>query len=86
VSFDTPEENKAFKEKFEFPFPLLSDVDHTVGNLYGAARPPDHQFAAYAQRISYLIDPDGIIRRTYEVSDPAGHASVVLGDLEELKG
>lgn len=33
-------------------------------------------------RISYLIDPDGVITNHYEVSDPAGHAGVVLADLE----
>ncbi len=26
ASFDTPEENKAFAEKFDFPFPLLCDT------------------------------------------------------------
>jgi hypothetical protein len=35
--------------------------------------------------VSYLIDPDGVIRRSYAVSDTAGHAGVVLGDLQQLR-
>jgi thioredoxin-dependent peroxiredoxin len=86
VSFDTPAENKAFREKFDFPFHLLCDVDRTVGEAYQAKREPGHQYEAYAQRVSYLIDPEGFIRRAYEVTDPAGHAEVVLADLRELAG
>src|SRR6266508_3490552 len=31
ISFDRPEDNRAFAEKDGFPFRLLSDVDRTVG-------------------------------------------------------
>jgi peroxiredoxin len=33
-------------------------------------------------RVSYLIDPEGVITNHYDVTDPAGHAVVVLADLE----
>jgi peroxiredoxin len=52
--------------------------------VYQAGRPAGDPFAAFAQRISYLVDPSGTIRRAYEVTDPAGHADVVLADLREL--
>jgi peroxiredoxin Q/BCP len=81
ISFDTPEANKAFREKYEFPFRLLCDVDHEVGHAYHAARPED----PFARRISYLIDPDGRIARSYKVDDAAAHAAVVLADLRELQ-
>jgi peroxiredoxin Q/BCP len=86
ISFDTPASNRDFKEKFDFPFTLLSDIDTSVGQTYGAQRDPGEQYADYPRRISYLIDPDGVIRRTYEVTDPAGHAEVVLADVAELGG
>ena len=35
ASFDTPEKNKAFKDKFDFPYDLLCDVDRSVGCAYG---------------------------------------------------
>lgn len=81
ISFDTPEDNRAFKQEHDFPFPLLSDPSREVGGLYQAIRDPDDKFADFPLRISYLIDPDGGIVRNYEVSDPGGHAAVVLVDL-----
>ncbi len=82
MSFDTPADNLAFKQANDFPFPLLSDTDKTVGTAYEVLRDPDDKFADFPQRISYLIDPDGTIERSYEVSDPAGHGAAVLVDLE----
>lgn len=85
ASFDTPEDNKAFADTESFGFRLLSDVDRAVGTAYGAVRPPDDQYAAMPKRVSFLIDPDGIIRRTYEVKDTAAHADEVLADLATLR-
>jgi peroxiredoxin Q/BCP len=59
VSFDTPEENKAFAEKFSFNFPLLSDSDRSMGIAYGAA---DDATAEYARRIGVVVGPDGKVR------------------------
>ena len=59
----------------------MSDTDRTVGAAYDAGRPEGDPYADYARRISYLIDPEGIVRKAYEVDDPAGHAEVVLADL-----
>ena len=41
---------------------------------------------AFPRRLSYLIDPSGVIRRAYRVTDVAGHADEVLHDLEALDG
>jgi peroxiredoxin Q/BCP len=84
ASFDTPAENKAFADAERFGFPLLSDVDRSVGTAYQAARAPDEKYADFPKRISYLIDPDGVIRRAYEVTDTAAHADDVLADLATL--
>jgi len=84
ASFDTPAENKAFADAQEFAFPLLSDVDRTVGERYEATREGDDQYASFPRRVSYLIDPAGVIRRSYTVSDVAGHADEVLRDLSAL--
>lgn len=86
ASFDTVEENRAFAEAESFGFRLLSDVDRTVGRAYGATRGDDDPLASLPKRVSYLIDPDGVIRRAYTVSDTAGHATEVLADLERLRG
>jgi len=86
ASFDTPADNKAFAEAQRFGFHLLSDVDKQVGTAYRAVRGPDEKFPDFPLRISYLIDPEGVIRRAYTVTDTAGHAGEVLDDLAELQG
>jgi thioredoxin-dependent peroxiredoxin len=85
ASFDTPAENNAFVQAQGFGYHLLSDVDRSVGAAYEVVRPAGHQYAEYPERFSYLIDPDGVIRRSYAVSDVATHADVVLADLAELQ-
>lgn len=85
ASFDTVEENRAFAEAQEFPFRLLSDVDRSVGRAYEVVRSPGHQYADYPERVSYLIDPAGVVRRSYAVHDVAGHAAAVVADLTELQ-
>ena len=84
ISFDVPADNKAFADSQEFGFPLLSDVDRQVGRQYGVLRSGDDQYADFPQRLSYLIDPDGVIRKAYVVTDVAGHAAEVLADLDDL--
>jgi peroxiredoxin len=57
----------------------------SVGESYQVRRGPDAERANYALRIAYLIDPEGTIRKAYEVTDTGGFASEVLGDLERLR-
>ena len=84
ISFDAPADNKAFAAKYDFPFRLLSDADRAVGEQYGARRGRLNPAAGFAKRVSFLIDPSGVIAKVYEVSDTAGHAATVLADLETL--
>ena len=84
ASFDTPEENKAFAEAQGFPYRLLADVDRAVGDAYGVKKGPDEQYVDFARRLSFLIDPDGVVRRVYQVTDVATHPQQVLDDLIAL--
>ena len=85
ASFDNPADNAVFRSSQDFPFDLLSDESREVGTAYGALRDSEDPYADYPKRISYLIDPEGVIARTYEVTDPAGHAVAVLSDLDAAK-
>jgi peroxiredoxin Q/BCP len=85
ASFDTPAENDAFAAAQDFPFLLLSDVDRTVGRAYGVTRDDDDQYTSFPRRMSFLIDPEGTVRKVYAVTDVAGHAGVVLRDLELME-
>jgi thioredoxin-dependent peroxiredoxin len=85
ASFDSTEDNRAFAEAESFGFRLLSDTDRSVGRAYDAARPDDDPLASLPLRVSYLIDPEGVIRRAYTVTDTSGHAAAVLADLQSLR-
>lgn len=78
VSFDPPEQNAAFVAEEEFPFRLLSDGDRTLAAQVGAASSREQAAAA---RISYLVGPDGKVKRAYGSVDPRRHAEQVLGDV-----
>lgn len=82
ASYDTPAENLAFAQAQQFPFRLLSDTDHAVAAAYDATRDADDKFAGFPRRYSYLIDPDGMIARAYDVTDVAHHADQVIADVE----
>jgi thioredoxin-dependent peroxiredoxin len=78
ASFDDEKANAAFARKFDFNFPLLCDTDRALGLAYGAA---DDAKAATAKRISYLIGPDGKIRKAYPKVNAAAHPEEVLQDV-----
>jgi thioredoxin-dependent peroxiredoxin len=85
ISFDTSADNRTFSEKFDFPFPLLSDADEQVGVAYDV-RDPGTDKVHFAKRVAYLIDPEGVIRKAYAVGDVNAFAGDVLGDLRALQG
>jgi peroxiredoxin Q/BCP len=61
VSLDQVDDQKAFKEKYNFPFTLLADPDRTVVNAFGV---PVRQVAGrgdFASRQAYLIKDRKII-------------------------
>jgi len=84
ASFDTVEDNRRFAAEQHFPFRLLSDQDRTVGRAYDVVRPAGDQYEAYARRFTFLINPEGIIARIYDVADVKGHADEALADLAQL--
>jgi thioredoxin-dependent peroxiredoxin len=75
VSFDTVEENKRFAEKFNFPYPLLSDPTRATGVQYGAA---DSTGAGNAKRVAYIIGPEGKVRNVFPKANTSTFAADVL--------
>lgn len=82
ISFDSIQENRAFARKNDFGFPLLSDPDRRIGMDYHAAADPDQ---AEADRITYVIGPDGIITHVYPKVDVATHAAEILAALAQAE-
>jgi peroxiredoxin Q/BCP len=85
ISYDDPEDNRAWSEMMEFGFPLLSDPKKEIAELLDTKRPKAHPMFALPRRVTYLIDPNGVIARSYDVGRHIkGHADEVLGNLRAL--
>jgi peroxiredoxin Q/BCP len=78
VSFDEPAANAEFVKAEGFQFRLLSDADQKLARAVGAAASDAQTFAS---RISYLVGPDGKVRKVYGAVTPATHAADVISDL-----
>jgi peroxiredoxin Q/BCP len=83
VSPDTARSHQKFKSKFRLPFPLLADPDHKVAERYGAwgERSMYGRKFQGILRTTFVIGPDGRIRRVFERVKPKGHAAEVLESL-----
>lgn len=85
ISYDDPADNRAWSEMMEFDFPLLSDPDKAIAEQLEAKRPKAHPMSVVPRRITYLVDPEGVIARSYDVGPRIeGHAEEVLADLRAL--
>lgn len=82
VSADPVKKHAAFAKKYDLPFPLLSDPDHTVLEAYGVWQKKKFMGREYMgiTRTSFLIGDDGRIEKVYLSVKPATHADEVLAD------
>ncbi|MDB5264814.1 MAG: alkyl hydroperoxide reductase/Thiol specific antioxidant/Mal allergen [Parcubacteria group bacterium] len=84
ISADTVKSHKKFAEKYGLPFTLLADEGKEVVNLYGVWGRKKFMGKEYdgVFRTSFLIGPDGNIKKVYENVKPDLHAEQILKDLE----
>jgi len=76
ISYDSPEDHRAFRAKYRLPFSLLSDKDKSVSKAYGA----DGVF--FPERKTFLIDENGIIVKIYDQVRVVSHGADLLRDFE----
>ncbi|MCK6567976.1 MAG: thioredoxin-dependent thiol peroxidase [Chloroflexi bacterium] len=83
VSPDSTAAHAKFKKKFQLPFPLLADEGHKVCDVYGVWGPKKFMGKNYegVLRTTFLIDPQGIVKKVYENVRPAGHSVELLAEL-----
>jgi peroxiredoxin Q/BCP len=77
---------KKFRTKFDLPFTLLSDAEHTLAETFGIWKRKKmfgHAFWG-VERTTFVIDPEGRVRRVFERVNPVGHAVDVADEVEEL--
>ena len=83
ASVDQPQANQRWAEKLGLRMPLISDPGaHEVASAFGVARP----MVGVAKRTTWLIDPDGMVRKVYASVKPKGHAAQVLAAAREVWG
>jgi peroxiredoxin Q/BCP len=84
VSPDTVAAQAKFKKKFDLPFTLLADTDHTVAEQYGVWQEKKNYGKTYmgVVRTTYLIGQDGRVRHVFEKVNANGHAAEVAAALE----
>ena len=83
VSVDTVDSHKAFCAKEGLHFKLLADPDFAVTTSYGVLK--EREGTKYARRVTFLIDPMGVVRKVYDKVDVTKHSEEVLADLDALR-
>jgi peroxiredoxin Q/BCP len=88
VSFDQPDDNRSWAEMMGFEFPLLSDPDHILGRQMGVEREPDDRLYGLPRRVTFLIDPAGVVRWTFIVprDEISSHVELTLSELRAHRG
>ena len=76
VSMDAEDSHHAFTEKFDLPFPLLSDVTGAVTQAYDVQG--EKNGMRYATRVTYVIGTDGKISQVYTSVNTETHATDIL--------
>ena len=80
VSLDSPESHREFRAKYNLNFPLLTDEGGRASEALGVLR--DNRKSA--NRVTFLLDPDGRISRVYPEVSPDTHADEILQDAATL--
>lgn len=78
VSVDTVESHKKFAEKQHFDFPLLADTEHKICKAFGV----DVKDGQYPERVTFVVDKSGTIKKVWPKVSPKEHAKEVLQALE----
>lgn len=80
VSIDSAKSHAKFVEKFKLPFTLLADPDRKIVEAYGVWGEKSFLGRKYlgTHRVTFLIGPDGRVRKVWPVVKPAEHAREVL--------
>lgn len=84
ISADSVESHKKFHQKQKLNFPILSDPDKEIIKKYQAFGEKKFLGKTFlgTLRISYLINPHGIIEKVYPKVNPLKHALEVIEDLK----
>jgi peroxiredoxin Q/BCP len=83
ISKDAPEAQRKFKDKYQLPFPLLSDPDHEVQEAWGAWGKKNMygKMVEGTIRTTVLVGADGKVEAVFPKVKVDGHVGEVLESL-----
>jgi len=85
VSTGSVAAHQKFVKKFKLPFTLLADDDKKIVQAYGAWGEKTFMGRKYqgTHRVTFLIDPEGRIKKIWPKVKPEEHATEVLAALND---
>jgi thioredoxin-dependent peroxiredoxin len=84
VSEDDVQSHKNFCNKFAFTIDLLADPNHEFLRAAGVGQ-SEYKGTMYWDRTTFVIDPEGRLRKTYLKVNPEGHERVLLNDIKAMQ-
>jgi len=84
VSVDSVKSHEKFAKKFKLPFTLVADEDRKIVQAYGVWGEKSFMGRNYlgTHRVTFLIGPDGRIKKIWPKVKPEEHAEEVLAALD----
>lgn len=86
VSRDSLKTHENFRQKQDFPFPLISDPDETLCRLFDVIKPKKLYGREYLgiERSTFLIDAEGRLAKSWRKVNVKGHVQEVLDACRQL--
>ena len=80
VSADSQKRQQNFKNKFNFPFPLLADENKAVIDAFGVWGPKKFMGREYdgIHRMTFIVNEEGIIERVIDKVKTKVHSEQIL--------
>jgi peroxiredoxin Q/BCP len=84
VSTDPAKSHAKFVEKYKLPFTLMADEDKKIVEAYGVWGEKSFMGRKYmgTHRVTFLIGPDGKIKKIWPEVKPQDHAKEVLAEIQ----
>ena len=86
ISRDSMKSHESFRTKMSFPFDLLSDADETACKLFDVIKMKNMygKKVRGIERSTFVIDPQGVVRREWRGVKVPGHVEEVLEFVRSL--
>jgi peroxiredoxin Q/BCP len=83
ISLDDELSHQRFAQKYNLPFPLLSDVDAAVSRQYGVYKEKNMYGRSFwgIERTTFVVDREGKVENVFRRVKVEGHADEVLATL-----